>query len=218
MAFLTEVAAFFDAIPHGIAWAADPGLVLQAPGPACETDAIRGAVAKRQREFRSGRNLARRVLAGLGHPEAALPPGPGRRPRWPCGMQGSITHCDDLAIAIAGRGLDGLGVDVERAEPLPAPVARHVLTAADRDAGTAGHVLWPTLVFCAKEAFYKAVSHRLPFVPDFDEAAIGPCGGARYAVVPLSQRLQAADLAPRVEGYWTRTGTHLIAVALLPPA
>lgn len=216
MAFLTEAGAFFAALPYRLVWAADPGLLLQAAGPACETATILRAVEKRQREFRSGRNLARQVLAELGYPGVALPSDQRRKPRWPDGLRGSITHCDDLAIAVAGRGLGGVGVDVEPATNLPSAVDRHVMTTADREAAVTVPPIWPTVVFCAKEAFYKATSHRLPFIPDFDEAAICPQGEAGFRVVALSRRLQETGISPQIKGYWTRTRRHLIAVAVLP--
>lgn len=219
MAFLSEAGPFFASVPHAIAWAADPGLVMQAPGPACETQAIAGACDKRRREFRSGRNLARQVLSELGAPAQGLPTGPDRRPIWPEGIRGSISHCDDLAIVVAARGLEWLGVDVEPAGALPREVARHIMTGADLDMQAEASGLWrgvdaPTLVFCAKEAFYKAVSHQLPFVPDFTEAAIRPFGVSGYKVLPLSVRLRALAHRLHITGHWHRAGAHIVTLAV----
>lgn len=211
-----EAAAFFARVPHEIAWRSDPGLALQAPGPDIETEAIRSAGAKRRREFRSGRNLARAVLEALGQPVAALPVDTNRRPVWPDGIAGSITHCDDLAVAVAARGISGIGVDVECARPLPADVSRYILTSADIELSPHGIDLWPTQVFCAKEAFYKAVSYGLSFVPNFDEAAICPLGADAFRVIPLSDRLRETGLAGGVRGWHARADDHMLAVAVLP--
>lgn len=222
MAFLDEAAAFFDQLPQPVAWAADPGLTRQTPGPASEARACARASTKRLREFRSGRNLARQVLADLGAPTPALPVAPDRTPVWPRGIRGSITHCDDLAIAVAARGLPGLGVDVEPARPLPPEVARHIMTGADLEmpcetAGVWAQVPAPTLIFCAKEAFYKATSHRLPFVPDFNEAAIRPCGPNGFEMLFLSQRLRACADQLQIAGHWCRAGGYVVTLAVSRP-
>lgn len=220
MAFLTDAKAFFERVPHPIAWKADPGLTLQTPGPETENKVIQSACSKRRREFRSGRNVARAALQALGQPTVSLPSDAHRRPIWPKGIHGSISHCDDLAMAVAARGLSGIGVDVERAEPLSAEVSRYIMTGADIEFTPYDVDCWSTRVFCAKEAFYKAVSHRLSFVPDFDEAAIYPLETDAFSVIALSSRLRGAHLAWRVQGWHTHAEGHQLALAVLsaPPA
>lgn len=218
MAFLTEAPAFFARLPCKVIWKADPGLLLQAPGPDEETAIIRHAGEKRRREFRSGRNLARAVLQAIGQPTRVLPSGPDRSPQWPDGVQGSISHCDDLALVVAARGLVGIGVDIEQAIPLPCEMLWLILTGADIDLTPPDITQWPNRVFCAKEALYKAISQQIRFIPDFDEAAIRPVGTDGFRVIPLSDRLRATRLAEHVQGWHGLLGRHHLAIAILPAA
>lgn len=89
--------------------------------------------------------------------------GPAGEPLWPAGFRGSITHCAGyVAVAVAPEAaLPCLGVDAEPAAPLPDGVlaeiarpaeARRVARAARLDPA----VPWDRLLFCVKEAVYKA--------------------------------------------------------------
>ncbi len=126
-----------------------------------EAAIVVNAVESRQREFAAGRLCARRALARLGSPVAALLVESDRRPRWPYGTVGSISHTEgfcgvaatNLAIVI------GIGFDVEPRAALPLDVWPTVLSDAeheslhampDRDRG-----VYARLAFSAKEAFYK---------------------------------------------------------------
>src|SRR4051812_39625397 len=123
-----------------------------------EADAVRGAVAGRVAEFAAGRVAARRALAALGVAPVALPVGARRMAEWPGGIVGSITHCAGLAAAVVGRTGDwwALGIDAEPAVPLDDDVCDAVTTPAEQ--ATLADPLDATVVFCAKEAFYKCWS------------------------------------------------------------
>ncbi|MGY1821838.1 4'-phosphopantetheinyl transferase family protein [Geodermatophilus sp. SYSU D00079] len=122
-----------------------------------------GAAPGRRAEFATGRVLARAALGRLGMPPSAVPRGPGGAPVWPAGVLGSLTHCAGYrAAAVARAGaVPVLGVDAEPARPLPpgvlAVIARpeervHLRRLAAASPGTC----WDRLLFCAKEAVFKA--------------------------------------------------------------
>lgn len=120
-----------------------------------ERGAILGAVPKRLAEFAAGRVAARRVLAALDHPPAALPVAPDRTALWPAGLSGSIAHDEALAIAVARRGAP-VGVDLEPDAPIesdlwPTLCQPDELARLPRDTGRQVRLL-----FCAKEAVFKA--------------------------------------------------------------
>jgi 4'-phosphopantetheinyl transferase EntD len=129
-----------------------------------EEAAVAAAVAKRRREFATGRACAREALARLGVPAAAIVPGPGREPGWPDGVVGSITHCDGYrACAVARRAdLAAIGVDAEPDGPLPGGVLERVASAAEQAhlaglaAAAPGGPSFGRLLFSAKESVYKA--------------------------------------------------------------
>src|SRR3981081_2727213 len=69
-----------------------------------EEAAISRAVEKRRRDFRTVRHCSRRALRELGVPPTAVVPGERRKPVWPPGVVGSLTHCTGYrAAAVAHR-------------------------------------------------------------------------------------------------------------------
>lgn len=81
-----------------------------------------------------------------------------RRPRWPSGWVGSISHTDDYAAAaVAPEALAvSLGIDVERRRPISDPVAERITTSEElASLRTHSEPAALTVLFSAKEAFYK---------------------------------------------------------------
>ena len=107
-------------LPHDIAFAA--GAIEHADFGLfdIESAVVSGAVAKRRREFGAGRAYARAALAALACPPQPIPAAADRRPIWPRGFIGSISHCDHLCAAIVGRSAAylGLGIDIDDDTPL----------------------------------------------------------------------------------------------------
>jgi 4'-phosphopantetheinyl transferase EntD len=124
-----------------------------------EAACIRRAVAKRRREFTAGRLCAREALASLGIHDFPLVVGEARVPVWPPGVVGSISHCKGFCgVAVARQGeVVGLGLDVERAEPIEPELLVRICTPRERErlATRAGAPDPGKLTFCAKESFYK---------------------------------------------------------------
>jgi len=128
------------------------------PLPPAEALCVRTASAKRRRQFASGRHVARTAMRRLQGAELPILRN-GRRPLWPEGLVGAISHSQALAAAaVAKRGvMRGVGIDVERLDRLKDALQRRVLTANERRRP------WPdgrqgVLAFSAKEAGYKAVN------------------------------------------------------------
>ncbi|MCD9143679.1 4'-phosphopantetheinyl transferase family protein [Streptomyces albireticuli] len=126
-----------------------------------ERDLLSGRSPGGRRDFTAGRHAAAEALRLLGRPGPVLRD--GRRPRFPAGVRGSISHCEgNVAVCLATVREDvlGIGVDIERLGRLGAPAARLVCTERERARlrpGPAGGARL-TAVFSAKEAFYKAFS------------------------------------------------------------
>lgn len=106
----------------------------------------------------TGRLLAREVLRNLG-----VVPGPilrdtGGAPAWPPGVAGSIAHSVDVAVCVAGAGVNSaVGVDVEAAVDLDDAVAARVVASDVEAAFVDGDPRAATVLFCAKEAVFKAL-------------------------------------------------------------
>ncbi|MFV2127774.1 4'-phosphopantetheinyl transferase [Micromonospora sp. LOL_013] len=152
-----------------------------------ESAVLGNAVDKRRREFGTARRCAHEALAELGFPGVPVPSGARREPRWPAGVVGSITHCAGYRAAVVARSVDltTVGIDAEPHEPLPAGVLNSITVpdeltwlTARRDSHPQVH--WDRLLFCAKEAVYKAwyplAERWLGFEQAYVEANPGPDG------------------------------------------
>jgi 4'-phosphopantetheinyl transferase EntD len=116
---------------------------------------------KRVREFTAGRVCAHRALAKLGISDFPIGRRSDRRPHWPDRIIGSITHTADFVGAVvAPRGqIRAIGVDAEQIGRVTSEIIPLVCTS--------GEVAWldalpqderrkaATIIFSAKEAFYK---------------------------------------------------------------
>lgn len=134
----------------------DPGVLSPA-----EAVHVARAAPKRVAEFAAGRACARRALAELGMPGFILLVGADREPLWPAGVVGSITHVIGFCGVVAARigTVRSIGVDAERRDAvhqrlwsqIAAPEELAWLTSLNPDIA----VEHATLIFSAKEAFYK---------------------------------------------------------------
>lgn len=126
---------------------------------------IANAVEKRRREFRAGRTAARLALSRI-MPEVLDSPilsGENRQPIWPRGVIGSITHTAFsayAAVALPGPRLRALGIDAEERNRLKAELWSMVFRPAEMEwlgrASAERRQGLATIVFSAKESFYKA--------------------------------------------------------------
>ncbi len=146
----------------------DPELLLPA-----EAMYVGRAVPKRVQEFTAGRLCARRALAELGIMGFPLKVADDRQPVWPDLVVGSIAHTAGYCAAVVAerRRVGALGLDSEVAGAVkretwtticaPVEIAwLESLPPSDRSDAA-------TLIFSAKEAFYKCqyplVRERLHF-------------------------------------------------------
>ncbi|WP_129667024.1 4'-phosphopantetheinyl transferase family protein [Phytoactinopolyspora endophytica] len=146
-----------------------------------EEKSVVEAVDKRRREFATARGCARRAMAELGLPPMAIPRGEGGAPVWPASVVGSMTHCDGYrASAVAWeRDVITIGIDAEPAQRLPADVLEAIAlpqerAALSRLAEAWSAFYWDRLLFCAKEAVYKAWFPLTERWLDFHDALIEP--------------------------------------------
>ncbi|TPK93044.1 4'-phosphopantetheinyl transferase superfamily protein [Mesorhizobium sp. B2-4-12] len=105
----------------------------------------------------AARLVAHKLLADIGIRDVAILRAPSGAPVWPRGITGSLAHDDEMAVAAVapvGR-IRSLGIDVEPAQPLPDDIFEIVSTNADQ-IGTTDRQLAGRILFCAKEAVYKA--------------------------------------------------------------
>jgi 4'-phosphopantetheinyl transferase EntD len=135
-----------------------------------ESALVARAVPKRVRELGAGRALARRALAALGRAPVEILAGSDRAPIWPAGVAGSISHTDDYCAVVVGDlgTLGYVGLDVENRGSVAEDLWPHTFVDEERaflatEPSVARRDI-ATVLFSAKEAFYKAqypITHRL---------------------------------------------------------
>ena len=145
---------------------------------------IANAVPKRLCEFLHGRRCARAAMATLLPSDALSQLGIGdhRAARWPSGIIGSISHTSAMAAAMALPAClahHGIGLDIENVLDVAGTAAVHkiVATAAELDllaplAAEYSTELALTLLFSAKESFFKATHKDIGHYFDFDAISL----------------------------------------------
>lgn len=124
--------------------------------------AIEQVSAARAREFGAGRAAARAAMELLGHVPRPVLQGEDRAPIWPAGLKGSITHTDRdcAAVVTDAPEIAALGLDLEPMSALEPSLWPEICTMAEMhwlaSLGPSQRGHFAKLIFCAKEAVYKA--------------------------------------------------------------
>lgn len=137
------------------------------------------SVLQRQADYFFGRLAAREALTALGLCRSEVGTGDSREPVWPPGVLGSISHNERYAVAVAAdagaNGGIGIGIDIESipTAALLAALRQTVLSRRELDYLSKADTNLPlailtTLIFSAKESFYKASFKAVGRFFDFD--------------------------------------------------
>jgi 4'-phosphopantetheinyl transferase EntD len=188
-----------------------------------EEAAIANAVDKRRREFVTARGCARAALARLGLPPAPIVPGLRGAPQWPSGVVGSITHCAGYRATAVARDRDivTIGLDAEPHDKLPDGVLKAVASPVEQSrlaalAVASPQLCWDRMLFCAKEAVYKAwfpLTHRWL---GFEDAAVDfvPVNRTFSARLLVDGPVVNGDVLTGFDGRWLVSG-GFIATAIV---
>ena len=197
-----------------------PGLALFPE----EEALVARAVDKRRREFTTARACARTALAALGVESAPILSGERGAPQWPPGIVGSITHCAGYRAAAVARACDVLtiGLDAEPNGVLPGGVLEAISLPGERDrlrdlAAVAPGTCWDRLLFCAKEATYKAWFPLARRWLDFEDADITVTTDGTFEVRLLAPAptVGGSPLAGFTGRWLARDGLLLTAITTL---
>ena len=120
-------------------------------------------IEKRDREFKVGRFCAQHCLKQLSI-DAEVPVDIDRKPVWPAGITGSISHSENFAWAATLKqdSITGIGIDTEIIvdDPTLQQVITEITVAGERDLFPLIHSDLKTaftIVFSAKESIYKCL-------------------------------------------------------------
>jgi 4'-phosphopantetheinyl transferase EntD len=214
-----------DLVPTTVATAEmydDPPDLVPLPE---EEPLIARSVAKRRNEFVTVRHCARLALGELGVAPVPILKGEKGEPCWPRGVVGSLTHCEGYRGAVVGRQgeVRSVGIDAEPHDVLPHGVLDAISLPAERVELSAlpGGLHWDRILFCAKEATYKAwfpLTHRWLGFEDahitFDVDASGDAGSFVSEVL-IDPAAESGPPLTALEGRWSvRDGLALTAIVL----
>jgi 4'-phosphopantetheinyl transferase EntD len=185
-------------------------------GHEAELRLVASAGAARRQQFAQGRWCAHTALERLGrNGSRPILAGPAGEPLWPDGVAGSITHCPGFtAAAVAPVDLvRAIGIDAEPAGPLPDGVFDVIALPAEREAlaGLARRtpsLAWDRVLFCVKEAAYKAWYPLTGQYLDFDQVTAALDADRRTFEVHLP--------TSSVSGRWTVGRGLVLAAATVP--
>ena len=117
-------------------------------------------IASVRRKSGAARIVAKTLLAKLGASAGVeLPRSTSGAPEWPPDFVGSLAHDGEYAVAAVARAtfIRGVGIDVEPALPLPEDLLDMVAAPGERKQ-LKGDLVSARLLFCIKEAVYKATN------------------------------------------------------------
>lgn len=143
-----------------------------------ENTLMQRARAARVAEFAAGRACARYALRQLGFAQHPLLRGAHREPLWPPGVVGSITHTSGFCgAAVASREhCAGLGIDAERLGRIERHLWPALFSASEHDdlarCPASLRDRMATVLFSAKEAFFKCQFVLTGAVPEFDSVRL----------------------------------------------
>jgi 4'-phosphopantetheinyl transferase EntD len=183
-----------------------------------EERAVAAALASsRRRGWVGGRAAMREALARLGKTAGPILADERGAPRLPEGLTGSISHKEQLAVALvaeAGAERARVGVDVEIERPLLHDIAPRVLRPEEltelEGLAPAARATAVLLRFSAKEAVYKALDPFVRRYVGFLEVAVSLRGDGTGEVTPY---LRSGEEPFAFEVRWTTRDGLLLTTA-----
>lgn len=165
-----------------------PGQVPTIPPEYAKVIATFGPM--RQTDFLYGRAAAREAIHTLGRSDTFVGTHSDGTPVWPQGIVGSISHSTGVCMAVVAQASDynAIGVDIERIDRVETDLWPHICTEEER--------LWleqmlpaeaqinASIIFCAKEAFFKMQWPITQEWLDFDDVVVTLRDGHFLVTVP----------------------------------
>ncbi|WP_199610177.1 4'-phosphopantetheinyl transferase family protein [Flocculibacter collagenilyticus] len=138
------------------------------------------ALLKRQCEFMAGRWCAVQAMKQVGLNHIVQPCiGQNNEPIWPANVNGSISHTDETAVAVAirpNKPSRGIGIDRENilASEHAERFAKKIMSQKERSLSDhiSDNALFVTIVFSSKEALFKAMFPQIRRTVDFSVAQL----------------------------------------------
>jgi 4'-phosphopantetheinyl transferase EntD len=181
-----------------------------------ECEALGPTAPTRRRDFARGRACARRALSALGMAGPILRK--GREPVWPQGAVGSITHCRELAAALAASKQDviNVGIDAETCGRVPKRLQPYVATAGEAARLEEHGEEALTVLWCAKEALFKCLFPETRTFLHFVDVEVGLDWRNRRFSIATIRKSTPSIAVQDLCGWFADDGRHVVAACVLP--
>lgn len=214
------------ALAHGPAAVARCQVECESHAVVEERDLSQRVSDQRLAQFRAGRHAAHDALSALEQP-IYVPRSVGGAPRWPEGVQGSISHTSSEAIAVAAiqPPCSTIGVDLIDRHGDAAGVDPTMILAQNEDPPTslvgraANRDMRLLAVFSAKEAIYKAIFPIVRRFVDWTEVSLlwnQPFNGC-WRLARVAPSLMSALSRFRISGRTMRFSRSYLSLARAVP-
>ena len=164
----------------------------------------------RQREFAAGRRLAKIALQFFDEPPVPVLR-EGRKPVWPEGIHGSITHSRNLAACALSNAptMQGIGIDLTLVTAVSEKVANRVLERKEQAwVRQQGSSEWNSALFSAKESVYKAVNPAVGEYLGFHDVSIVVDSEALTFTASTTVEKESTDPIAHGRGHFHRVRGH----------
>ena len=201
--------------PPGVCGAELTDLSRRLPMWPNEREAVSRASDARATEFAAGRHCARSALGLLGHAAVGIPCLPTHAPGWPAGITGSLSHAAGYCGAVAAwrRQFGAVGFDVERRRSVSSAVLSEIASDSEvalltRETSHAADDM-PTVLFSAKESYYKAHHQAYGSELDFLDVAFRVVGPGTFEITHCDRSNVAAECSTPRAGRFLIDARHV---------
>ena len=180
---------------------------------------IAGSSAKRQTDFSTGRFCARKALEKFGLDNVSIPRKKDNQAEWPEGFTGSISHSNYMCGAVVARtkNLISVGIDIETIGGVELNMWDMLFTKAEQDflllQNESEQKLYSTLLFSAKESFYKFQFPISSEFLEFNEVELSIRD--RKIAIKVKKDNYSAQYLDKAEIEWIVKNTELISMCYL---
>ena len=166
----------------------------------------------RKNAFTSGRYAAHLAQNELGLEPSEIP-ALGRKPIWPAGQVGAITHSTKYAAAVVSEDLVGVGLDIERLGRVKEKLYQRLFTAAELAliSQMPGSEV-ESILFSGKESVYKAIYFIVQRYVNFQEVelVLKPENSSFYVNYIGKNMASLQNL--ETLGYWSVFKDHVLTI------
>lgn len=180
---------------------------------------IAGSSAKRQTDFSTGRFCARMALEKFGLANVSVIRKKDNQAEWPEGFTGSISHSNYMCGAVVARTMDlvSVGIDIETIGGVDRNMWDLLFTKAEQSLllslNESDQRLYSTLIFSAKESFYKFQYPITSEFLEFNEVELNITD--RKIAIKVNKDNYSAQYLEKAEIEWIVENTELISMCYL---